>query len=632
MPIKRWIQLASLVLLLIIPTYAAQAKQPVAPPTYEEVVGTVWIWKENGIKVQAYNGLPIEKGDEVKTDQTSSVTLSWHTTADKITVTQQAWLKVEALNKQKGATLTLYSGETFTSINPEAKRKFIINTPTNQYVSKGTNFLITVSPLTGANSLSVLSGIVEMNSLMTVGGTRNTISPAQTIYVVPGSKPIQTPVQELYTDLSPTIFRAIEEQTSRIVSENERLIEQDVITASREEHMRWALLQAMTNYEQTYDWKSNLVSAETRKLLGNPKQVQYTEQELQALKNQQAMQALLAQRLKDQQTQAANNRELRELEAERLKQFVQQRALEQKALEEQQTQLKNQYLNQLSESDRARLQAQQQQREKLLQEQWQKLKEYDKPLPDIPVIDPTPPTPSEPSEDEQILNAELYELQIQVNQSLQEALHYTEETKLAVEQILAMPQQNLQQKQSKKEALFHALNMMYLDESKARVPSDLTKYTTATRQRVEEALQLPEQTSEEKAQKGYALTQAIDQLVTVDQGLQHILQQVPSDLTIYTLSTRQLLEEALELPEQTNAEKASKIIKIQEALQQLVKIVDDDIQVALDDAKSQIPTDLSMYTETAQQGIDTALAMPEETNDEKQAKTAAILAAIANLA
>ena len=38
--------------------------------------------------------------------------------------------------------------------------------------------------------------------------------------------------------------------------------------------------------------------------------------------------------------------------------------------------LKNQYLNQLSESDRARLQAQQQQREKLLQEQWQKLKEY----------------------------------------------------------------------------------------------------------------------------------------------------------------------------------------------------------------------------------------------------------------
>ncbi|WHT48095.1 hypothetical protein QNH10_19020 [Sporosarcina thermotolerans] len=211
---------------------------------------------------------------------------------------------------------------------------------------------------------------------------------------------------------------------------------------------------------------------------------------------------------------------------------------------------------------------------------------------------------------------------------------YTEESWLMVENALQLPEGTDEEKVAKIGAILDAISGLVtridqnLWDAKKSVPDDSGLYTVESWLMVENALQLPEETDEEKVAKTGAILDAISGLVTrIDQNLWDAKNSVPDDSGLYTDESWMVLITALELAEGTDEEKIVKTEAILEAIHGLVTIVDWNLA----SAKGSVPSDSGLYTEESWLMVESAMELPEETDEEKVAKTEAILDAIRGL-
>ncbi|WHT48093.1 hypothetical protein QNH10_19010 [Sporosarcina thermotolerans] len=199
---------------------------------------------------------------------------------------------------------------------------------------------------------------------------------------------------------------------------------------------------------------------------------------------------------------------------------------------------------------------------------------------------------------------------------------------------MELPEETDVEKIVKTEAILDAISGLVtvidqnLWEAINSVPLDSGLYTDETWFNLMAALDLPEDTDEEKVVKIESVLNAISGLVTlIDQNLWEAINSVPLDSGLYTDESWFNLVVALDLPEGTDEDKVVKTESILNAISELVTLIDQNLM----DAKNNVPWDSGVYTEESWFNLLAALNLPEETDGEKVAKAEAIWVAISNL-
>ena len=166
-------------------------------------------------------------------------------------------------------------------------------------------------------------------------------------------------------------------------------------------------------------------------------------------------------------------------------------------------------------------------------------------------------------------------------------------------------------------------NYTKVNEAKAKVPSNLNIYTEETVKALQEALAAVKEDkniTEQETVDGYAnaINEAISKLVLKDANYTKVNEakgKVPSNLNIYTEKTVNALQDALaavkedkKITEQAEVDAMAKAIN--EAISNLV--LKDANYSKVNEAKSKVPSDLSIYTEKTVKALEDALAAVKE--------------------
>ncbi|TDW10460.1 hypothetical protein EDD63_1561 [Breznakia blatticola] len=157
-----------------------------------------------------------------------------------------------------------------------------------------------------------------------------------------------------------------------------------------------------------------------------------------------------------------------------------------------------------------------------------------------------------------------------------------------------------------------------VDEAIKKVPSDLSNYTDESVQDLQDALDAVvrgKNKSEQAVVDGYAtaIEDAIQNLVSKKADYTKVdtaIASVPSDLTLYTDASRQVLQDALDAVIRDKDKSEQLIVDgyvtaIEDAIQNLV--YKDADYTRVDTAITSIPTDLSIYTDESVQDLQDAL-------------------------
>ncbi|WHT48094.1 hypothetical protein QNH10_19015 [Sporosarcina thermotolerans] len=211
---------------------------------------------------------------------------------------------------------------------------------------------------------------------------------------------------------------------------------------------------------------------------------------------------------------------------------------------------------------------------------------------------------------------------------------YTDESWLVLITALELAEGTDEEKILKTEAILESIRGLVtivdwnLASAKNSVPSDSGLYTEESWLMVENALELPEETDEEKVVKTDWILNAISGLVTIiDQNLMDAINSVPWNSWLYTEESWFNLMTTLELSEETDEEKVVKTELILNAISGLVTIIDQNLM----DAINSVPSDSGLYTDESWFNLMAALELSEETDEEKVVKTELILNAISGL-
>ena len=166
-------------------------------------------------------------------------------------------------------------------------------------------------------------------------------------------------------------------------------------------------------------------------------------------------------------------------------------------------------------------------------------------------------------------------------------------------------------------------NYTKVNEAKGKVPSNLNIYTEKTVNALQDALAAVEEgknITEQETVDGYAkaINEAISKLVLKDANYTKVNEaraKVPSNLNIYTEETVNALQDALavvkedkKITEQAEVDAMAKAIN--EAISNLV--LKDANYSKVNEAKSKVPSDLSIYTEKTVKALEDALAAVKE--------------------
>ena len=213
---------------------------------------------------------------------------------------------------------------------------------------------------------------------------------------------------------------------------------------------------------------------------------------------------------------------------------------------------------------------------------------------------------------------------------------YTEETVNALQEALAAVEEgkNITEQETVDgyaKAINEAISKLVLkdanytkvNEAKSKVPSNLNIYTEETVKALQEALAAVKEDkniTEQETVDGYAnaINEAISKLVLKDANYTKVNEakgKVPSNLNIYTEKTVNALQDALaavkedkKITEQAEVDAMAKAIN--EAISNLV--LKDANYSKVNEAKSKVPSDLSIYTEKTVKALEDALAAVKE--------------------
>lgn len=162
----------------------------------------------------------------------------------------------------------------------------------------------------------------------------------------------------------------------------------------------------------------------------------------------------------------------------------------------------------------------------------------------------------------------------------------------------------------------------------AKIQSD---YTLASWAVLTNALSMPETTNAEVVAKSTAINNAISKLITVKDFNNLAIAKYAASLLLsadYTDNSWKVLQDALLLPETTNAEIVAKTSAINNAISLLKFAGQADLDAAKLEASKKVEIN---YTASSWKALKDALALSETTNAQVVAKTIAINNALANL-
>ncbi|WP_339251618.1 FecR domain-containing protein [Sporosarcina sp. FSL W8-0480] len=518
----------------------------------EDVIGTVWIIKAGGnLPIRAYPGARLGQEDRVITENFSSVKLVISDTHDELTITQNADLVLTDLRNEAGKKVTkllIWAGSVLSNVNPDKNRKdvFEVNTPGQSIGAKGTLFLVTVDPGTGRTTLSVLDGIVGIRSDSDTGSDkdRQLIHPAQQTIQYPdeiGATVEFLNFEDLNSQLTLHMLEQIASLKDKFDKENEEFIEEtrrqllngtsldSLLFNSVEELQRYErniqflmehILQAAIDSGKSSSADIERIIREANRSLEQPINLGGREEWILTERERERQRALDDARRQREEAQKRELEERKNSQAALLQKIENERKQQEerikKALEDAKRAATERLREGLDPDAKAELDARL--RDKELERQRQQdaaNRERERTAPP-PVVQPSSP-PERPTPP------------------------------------ISVVERNL-------------------NSAKAQVPVSAELYTSESWGRIEVALGLGESTDEEKIVKTEELLNAISGLVTqVDQNLMNAINSVPSDSELYSDESWFNLMAALDLPEETAEDKVAKAETIWVAISNLIE-------------------------------------------------------------
>ncbi|MBB6638098.1 cadherin-like beta sandwich domain-containing protein [Cohnella thailandensis] len=265
----RKVSIQALVFLLIalpvLGTFAndSQAAASSRVAIISDMSGDVQVQKSGGSKkIRAFKKLNLNQGDMLLTGSNGSATLQFSngtSSDDTMTVDADTTLKFSKLTSKDGTVtkVSMLKGTAWSDVKSIQNKddEFQVETPTAIMGVRGTNFLVTVNPLSGTTNTSVFAGIVEVAppgtilgsgqlpnaiSLPTAPGTVISGSTPGSILVYPTNQIIMSPntnpgelssqvsivnLELLAPVVSPSILQAIIQSKQKIDEENQQLLE-----------------------------------------------------------------------------------------------------------------------------------------------------------------------------------------------------------------------------------------------------------------------------------------------------------------------------------------------------------------------------------------------------------------------
>ncbi|WP_159083060.1 MULTISPECIES: FecR domain-containing protein [unclassified Lysinibacillus] len=203
-----------------------------------KVEGTVEVQKSGGKKIlKGFKGMSLNQGDIVTTGKESSVVLKFSngTSEDDTFVLESSAKVTFSKLSNKSGTITKVSmlkGKAWVDVKSIKNKddEFVLETPTAIMGVRGTNFFVGVDPNTGLPSLAVLSGNVNVT-----GSGNNTdqfnVYPASALTVGGQDQLQMIPIDnqilaQMLNSTSSEVMAAILESAQKIISENQKLMNQ----------------------------------------------------------------------------------------------------------------------------------------------------------------------------------------------------------------------------------------------------------------------------------------------------------------------------------------------------------------------------------------------------------------------
>lgn len=205
----------------------------------DQIKGTVWINQAGGsLTYRAYNGMILHQGDHIVTEKSTTAIIKTADRKDEIALTENSKLYISNLSSMdayhtKRTSFMLWSGLASANVSSlvNAKDTFNILTPTAVTDVRGTNFLISIDPVTGLSRLVVNSGMVVATGNRTSPDQDPAfVYPAQQLNLFPApdstmpSMPSIVDPADFVHQASPAVIEALLRNKQRIDQENEEML------------------------------------------------------------------------------------------------------------------------------------------------------------------------------------------------------------------------------------------------------------------------------------------------------------------------------------------------------------------------------------------------------------------------
>lgn len=242
MAVKRIVALFIVIMLLAGPvgliagTSDAAAANRVA--VISELQGDVKVKKSGGSKAfKAFKNMSLNEGDTLVTGAKAKVVLSLSSKEadeDTVTVGENSQVDFTKLTDSKGtkSKMSIWAGSMWVKVKSisNASDTFEVETPTSIMGVRGTQFYVSVSPISGAQQTAVLSGVVQLAVNRLEPQSMIPLFPEQQIVVAnPDGSALQYQVspidlKTLVGQAAPSIIEALIKDAGSIHAENEELL------------------------------------------------------------------------------------------------------------------------------------------------------------------------------------------------------------------------------------------------------------------------------------------------------------------------------------------------------------------------------------------------------------------------
>ncbi len=214
---------------------AAQAKSSRAAEVVD-VIGEVTVTKAGGARgYRAFTGMTLNQGDLIETGEGASLVLKTQDQEDEITIDSNTSLYLSELSDDDGKKKTkakLWTGSIWNKVKTlvGVNDTYEVETPTAVMGVRGTNFIISIDPVTGSLMMAVGSGRVEASSQQS--SSRAMVYPSQQLSQYLGEGELEDleqgvsifDLESMLANVGPSVIEAIIKNKQAIDEENAAFI------------------------------------------------------------------------------------------------------------------------------------------------------------------------------------------------------------------------------------------------------------------------------------------------------------------------------------------------------------------------------------------------------------------------